>query len=117
LRLGGSISSLSSEGIVEFWLGRLESGCSEAGFGSAVAAIAKMPVISHVPFVVKIERLLPAYARGEPIQLLRRTSFADYLEEIRPRLEALEAGESEPKLIPKIFEIWENQEAFSGLIR
>jgi hypothetical protein len=50
------------------------------------------------------------------MQLLRRTSFADYLEEIRPRLDALEAEESEPKLIPKIFEIWENPEAFRGRI-
>jgi hypothetical protein len=52
--------------------------------------------------------------RGAPMKLLRRTSFADYLEEIRPRLEALEPGESEPKVIPRIFEIRENPEALFG---
>ena len=109
-------SGFVSEGIVEFWLNCLESGCSESVFGSVVAAIAKMPVIAQVPFVVDIERLFPAYAGGEPMRPLRRTSFADYLEEIRPRLDALEEVESEPKLIPKIYEIWENPEQFRGIV-
>jgi len=109
-------SGFVSEGIVEFWLNCLESGCSESVFGSVVAAIAKMPVIAQVPFVLDIERLFPAYAGGEPMRPLRHTSFSDYLEEIRPRLEALEEEESEPKLIPKIYEVWENPEPFRGLI-
>jgi len=109
-------SGFVTEAMVEFWLDRLEEGCSESVFGSAVAAIAKMPVISQVPLVVDVERLLPAYAGGEPMKLLRRTSFADYLEEIRLRLEALEAEESEPKVIPRIFEIWEDPESFRGII-
>jgi len=116
LEMTAAKSGFVSEGIIEFWLDRLEAGCSEAVFGSAVAAIAKMPVIAQIPCVLDMERLLPAYAGGDPMKLLRRTSFADYLEEIRPRLEALEAGESEPKLIPKIFEIWENPEAFRGMV-
>jgi len=109
-------SGFVSEGIIDFWLGRLESGCSEAVFGSAVAAIAKMPVIAQVPYVLDMERLLPAYAGGEPMKLLRRTSFADYLEAMRPRLKALEYNESQPKVIPRIFEIWENPEAFRGIV-
>lgn len=116
LEMTAAKSGIVSEGIVEFWLGRLESGCSEAVFGSAVAAFAKMPLISQAPCVMEIQRRLPAYAGGEPIQLLRQTEFADYLEEIRPRLEALEAGESEPKLVPKIFEIWGSPEAFRGIV-
>jgi hypothetical protein len=116
LEMTAAKSGFVSEGMVEFWLDRLEAGCSEAVFGSAVAAIAKMPVIAQVPYVLDMERMLPAYADGEPMKLVRRTSFADYLEEIRPRLDALEADESEPKLIPKIFEIWENLETFRGLI-
>ena len=114
LEMTAAKSGFVSEGVVEFWLDRLEEGCSESVFGSAVAAIAKMPAIAQVPFVLDVERLLPAYAGGEPMKLLRRTSFADYLEEIRPRLEALEAEESEPKVIPRIFEIWENPEALFG---
>jgi hypothetical protein len=117
LEMTAAKSGFVSEGVVEFWLDRLEESCSEAVFGSAVAAIAKMPVIAQVPFVLDVERLLPAYAGGEPMRLIRRTSFADYLEEIRPRLEALEAEESEPKVIPRIFEIWENPEDFRGMIK
>jgi hypothetical protein len=108
LEMTAAKSGFVSEGVVEFWLGRLEHGCSESVFGSAVAAIAKMPVIAQVPYVLDVERLLPAYAGGEPMKLLRRTSFTDYLEEIRPRLEALEAAESEPKVIPHIFDRWES---------
>jgi hypothetical protein len=116
LEMTAAKSGFVSEGVVEFWLDRLEAGCSEAVFGSAVAAIARMPVISQVPFVVDVARLLPAYAGGETMKLLRRTSFADYMEEIRPRLEALEAEESEPKVIPQIFEFWKDPDAFGGMV-
>jgi hypothetical protein len=109
-------SGFVSEGMIEFWLDRLEEGCSEAVFGSAVAAIAKMPVIAQVPFVVDVERLLPAYAGGEPMILRRQTSFSDYLEEIRPRLKALMKKESEPKVIPHIFEFWKDPDAFRGMV-
>ena len=102
--------------MVEFWLDRLEAGCSEAVFGSAVAAIAKMPVIAQVPYVLDMERLLPAYVGGEPMKLLRRTSFADYLDAIRPRLKALEQRESKPKVIPRIFQFWKDPEAFRGIL-
>ena len=107
-------SGFVTEGIVEFWLSCLESGCSESVFGSIVATIAKMPVIAQVPMVLDVERLFPAYADGQPMEILFQSPFEDYLEEIRPRLEALEDEESEPKIIPKIFEIWENPEAFKG---
>jgi hypothetical protein len=116
LEMTAAKSGFVSEGVVEFWLGRLEHGCSEAVFGSAVAAIAKMPVIAQIPFVLDVERLLPAYAGGEPMKLLRRTPFTDYLKEIRPRLEALEAVETEPKVIPRIFEIWEDPDSFRGIV-
>ena len=109
-------SGFVSEGIIEFWLDRLEEGCSETVFGSVVAAIAKMPVSAQAPFVMDIERLLPAYAGGEPMKLLRRTSFANYLEEIRPRLEELMEKESEPKVIPRIFEFWRDPEAFREMV-
>jgi hypothetical protein len=116
LEMTAAKSGFVTEGMIEFWLDRLEQGCSESVYGSAVAAIAKMPVISQVPFVVDIERLLPAYSGGEPMKLLRRSTFADYLEEIRPRLEALEKKESKPKLIPRIFEFWKDPDAFRGMV-
>jgi hypothetical protein len=116
LEMTAAKSGFVTEGMVEFWLDRLEEGCSEAVFGSAVAAIAKMPVIAQMPFVVDVERLLPAYSGGEPMKLLRRTTFADYLEEIRSRLEALENAEAKPRVIPRIFEFWKEPEAFRGMV-
>lgn len=116
LEMTAAKSGFVSEGIVQFWLDRLEKGCSEAVFGSAVAAIAKMPVISHVPFIVDMERLLPAYSGGEPMKVLRQTTFVDYLERIRPRLKALEKTEPKPKVIPQIFEFWKDPEAFRGMV-
>jgi hypothetical protein len=110
-RLG--LSGNVFQGMVEFWLRCLEKGCSESVFGSVVAAIARMPAITQVPFVLDVERVLPVYNDSQnPLRLIRKISFRDYLEEIRPRLEALEAKESKPKLIPKIYEIWENPEQF-----
>jgi hypothetical protein len=105
------------EAMVEFWLRCLEKGCSESVVGSVVAAIAKMPIVTQIPFVFDIERVLPVYNDSRnPVRLIRRISFSDYLNEIRPRLEALEAIESEPKLIPKIYEIWENPGQFRSLV-
>lgn len=110
-------SGFVSEGIVEFWLSCLENGCSETVYGSVVAALAKMPVIAQVPFVIDMERVFPAYAEPEnPMKMLRQTSFEDYLDEIRPRLEALAETESEPKLIPQIFAMWEDPGAYAGLV-
>lgn len=117
LALSKSKSGFVAEALVEFWIGCLEKGCSESVFGSVVAAIAKLPAITQMPFVVDIERVFPAYAdRENPMRMIRRTTFSDYLEEIRPRLEKLEAEESEPALIPHIYEIWENPDRFRGRI-
>ncbi len=117
LALSESKSGFVAEALVEFWIGCLEKGCSESVFGSVVAAIAKLPAIAQVPFVVDTERVFPAYAdRENAMRVLPRTSFADYLEEIRPRLEKLEAEESEPALIPHIYEIWQDPDSFRGRI-
>lgn len=113
LGLTEAISGFVNEAVVEFWLRCLEKGCSESVFGSVVAAIAKMPVIAQVPFVIDAERIFPAYADTEnPLRVIRQSSFRDYLSEIRPRLEALERMESEPKVIPQIYEMWENPERY-----
>jgi hypothetical protein len=80
------------------------------------SGIAKMPVIAQLPYVLDMERLLPAYAGGEPMKLLRRSSFADYLEKIRPRLKSLEQKEPTPKVIPSIFLFWKDPEAFRGMV-
>ncbi len=109
-------SGFVSEAIVEFWLWCLESDCSESVFGSVVAAIAKMPVIAQVPFVLKIQRQFPAYAGGEQMNVIGKQSFTDYLKAIRPRLEKLRENESEPSVIPHIYEMWTNPMRFVGSV-
>jgi hypothetical protein len=111
IALSQARSGLVTEAMVEFWLRCLETGCSERVFGSVVAAIGNMPAVASVPVVQDVERVFPVYRDSEnPITRLRQTPFSDYLEVIRPRLEALEAAESEPKIIPKIYENWSNAE-------
>jgi len=117
LALTRAKSGFVNEGMIEFWLRCLENGCSESVFGSVVAAIAKLPVAAQVPFVIDVERVLPAYRDSQnPMRLIRRISFGDYLDEIRPRLEVLEAQESEPKVIPRIYDMWKNPDEFKGII-
>jgi hypothetical protein len=109
LALSGAESGLISEAMIEFWLRCLENGCSESVFGSVVAAIENMPAIARVPFVQEVQLVIPVYLDSEnPVKRIRKTSFRDYLEKIRPRLQALEAAESEPKIIPNIYENWGN---------
>lgn len=116
LELTRARSGFVYEGVVEFWLRCLEKGCSESVFGAVVAAIAKLPAITDIPYVVDVRRVFPAYKDSEnPLRAIRQTTFADYLDEIRPRLEALEARESEPKMIPKIYEIWADPESLRRL--
>lgn len=116
LRLTRAKSGLVTEALVEFWISCLEKECSEEVTGSLIAAVAKLPFIANYPYVFNMERVLPAYKDPEnPVHPLRRTSFTDYLEEIRPRLEALEEEESEPKLIPSVYAVWEDPDQFPAL--
>src|SRR4029077_14297885 len=117
LALSRAKSGFVNEGMVEFWLRCLENGCSKCVFGSIVAAIAKLPAIARVPFVLDVERVLPVYRDSENrMRLIRQISFGDYLKEIRPRLQALEALESEPKVIPNIYESWKNPDELQEVI-
>jgi hypothetical protein len=117
LALSRAKSGFVNEGMVEFWLRCLENGCSKCVFGSIVAAIAKLPAIARVPFVLDVERVLPVYRDSENrMRLIRQISFGDYLKEIRPRLQALEALESEPKVIPNIYESWKNPDELEEVI-
>jgi hypothetical protein len=110
-------SGFVTEGMVEFWLRCLEKGCSESVYGSVVAAIAKLPGVAQAPFVLDVERLFPAYLDSEhAMRVLRKTTFGDYLLEISPRLRALEQKESEPKLIPMIFEMWKNPDKIREIV-
>ncbi len=110
LELTHSKSGFVTECVVEFWLRCLEGGCSESVFGSVVAAIAKLPSIAQQPFVFDVQRVFPVYADSDnPMRLIRQSTFDDYLKDIRHRLEAIEETESEPKVIPKIYDLWAGQ--------
>jgi hypothetical protein len=65
--------------------------------------IAKIPVVSGIPFVVEIKHECPACAGNRPIQLLLRTTFADSQEETLSKLETLNASEFRLKVLPNIF--------------
>jgi hypothetical protein len=95
---------------IEFLLDWLEHTTDEHDIGAIAGAMVRMPAISCHGGVVREERTFPASEaekQGDsPIRCLDRWRFDEYLEVIRPRLEALIAKESEPKVLPAIIEAW-----------
>jgi hypothetical protein len=103
--LSQASSGLVTVGLVEFLLDWLEQADNEGDFGAVVAAFCKMPELSTQGAVAEIERAIPCDPRA-PVQLIRSWTFPDYLELIRPQLERLAKRETEPKVIPFVFEHW-----------
>lgn len=106
LEMAAANYAIVTEGIVEFWLGRLEAGCSDGLFNAVVAALVRMPLAAHVPWVVDLEQTFPAHASPEPVRLLRRTSFPDFLERMLPRLKSLPRLQADPTGIFKLQTAW-----------
>ena len=102
----GSVSTL----LIEFLLDWLEHTTDERDIGAIAGAMVRMPAISRHGGVVREERTFPASEaekRGDsPIRYLAMWQFDEYLEVIRPRLEAVIAREPEPKVLPAIIEAW-----------
>jgi hypothetical protein len=102
----GSVSTL----LIEFLLDWLEHTTDERDIGAIAGAMVRMPAISRHGVVVREERTFPASEaenQGEPpIRYLAMWPFDEYLEVIRPRLEAVIAKEPEPKVLPAIIEAW-----------
>lgn len=107
-------SSYMTESAIDFWLWCIENCDNENIVGSAVATLAKMPSIAAAPFVFESERVFPSYSAPEaPIQILNKTPLTDYLKKIDPHLKYLISKESEPKVIPMIYDYWGNSDPTS----
>jgi hypothetical protein len=95
------------DGIIDFHISCLEHGCEESVFGGIVGTICRIPKLSEKPIVADMERILPSYiADGMPIVLKSQYPKSQLLMKFRERLEKLEEEETEPKLIPMIYQFW-----------
>lgn len=102
-------SNLVSALMIEFLLRRLEADKEEEYFGELGAALHNLPEIaSRLPMavVMEIRRNFGLPAGKEPMELLGRETLAEAFARIRPRLEALIALESEPKVLPAALAVW-----------
>ncbi len=102
-------SNLVSALMVEFLLRRLEADKAEEYFGELGAALHNLPEIaSQLPIsaVMDIRRNFGLPAGKEPMELLCRETLAEAFVRIRPRLEALIARETEPKVLPAALAVW-----------
>ena len=107
-------SSYMTEAAIDFWLWCIENCDNENIVGSAVATLAKMPSIAAAPFVFDSERIFPSYSAPEaPIRILNKTLLTDYLKKIDPHLKYLISKESEPKVIPMIYDYWQSSDPAS----
>ena len=109
LRMIRRRSNLVTAAMVEFLLRRLEADQSEEYFGELGAALHNLPEIaSRLPMavVMDIRRNFGLPAGKEPMELLSRETLAEAFTRIRPRLEALIARESEPKVLPNVLATW-----------
>jgi hypothetical protein len=102
-------SNLVSALMVEFLLRRLEADKAEEYFGELGAALHNLPEIaSQLPMavVMDIRRNFGLPVGKEPMELLGRETLAEAFARIRPRLEALIARETEPKVLPAALVAW-----------
>jgi len=102
-------SNLVSALMIEFLLRRLEADKEEEYFGELGAALHNLPEIAvqlPISAVMDIRRNFGLPAGKEPMELLGRETLAEAFARIRPRLEALIARESEPKVLPAALAVW-----------
>jgi hypothetical protein len=102
-------SNLVSALMVEFLLRRLEADKAEEYFGELGAALHNLPEIAAqlpISAVMDIRRNFGLPVGKEPMELLGRETLAEAFTRIRPRLEALIARESEPKVLPAALAAW-----------
>jgi len=94
---------------VEFLLRRLESDKDEEYFGELAAALNNLPgIAAKHPFnaILDVRRNFGLVPGKEPMELIGQETMAEAFARIRPRLEALIARESEPKVLPTVFAVW-----------
>ena len=94
---------------VEFLLRRLEADKDEEYFGELGAALNNLPGIAAgqpINAILDIRRNFGLPEGQEPMALFGQETMAEAFARIRPRLEALIARESEPKVLPAVFSVW-----------
>jgi len=109
LRMIRRRSNLVSALMIEFLFRRLEADKEEEYFGELGAALHNLPEIAAqlpISAVMDIRRNFGLPAGKEPMELLGREDMATAFARIRPRLEALIARESEPKVLPAALAVW-----------
>jgi hypothetical protein len=95
------------EGVLDFYISSLEQGCDDSLFGSTVGTLCRIPSQEEKVFVFDVERTFPTYiADGSPIWHKDTYPKSQLLMKFRERLEKLEEEETEPKLIPMIYQFW-----------
>lgn len=102
-------SNLVSALMIEFLLRRLEADKDEEHFGELGAALYKLPGIAAqqpVKAVLDIRRNFGLPPGREPMELIAREDLAVAFARFRPRLEALLARETEPKVLNTALAAW-----------
>lgn len=102
-------SNLVTALMIEFLLRRLEADKDEEYHGELGAALHNLPEIaSRLPMavVMDIRRNFGLPPGKEPMELLGRETLAEAFARFRPRLEALIARETEPKVLPGVLAVW-----------
>lgn len=95
------------EGILDFYVSCLEQGCEDDIFGAIVGSMCRIPGQAGSPVAVDIERILPTYrATGMPIVSKSVYPKTELLSRFRDRLKRIEENETEPKLIPMVYQFW-----------
>jgi hypothetical protein len=74
--------------------------------GSAASAIVLQKRNARVEVVRDIKRNYPAQSSKQPLECIREWTFAEYAAFIAPRLYALEAAETPPKIFSAVLETW-----------
>ena len=92
---------------VEFLVDWLEHTSDEGDVGTIAGALCRMPRDSRDGHVLKLQRLpITQTPDGSGVRVLQQFTFHDYAGQLAPRLMAVSASESEPKVVPKILDMW-----------
>jgi hypothetical protein len=107
----GSCSGYLHASSIEFlldWLEQLKGDERYGRFGALAGGLGYARKTMHEPLVGTGERPFPATSvtPDQARRIRRAISIAEYTERIAPRLRELERAETEPKVMPRIMEIW-----------
>lgn len=104
---GNFLSPVLLEGILDFYLSCLEMGCTDGVFGAIIGAMCRMPNQPPRLMVGDFQRILPTYRTdGVPIIPIDTYPKHELLSRFGSRLEQIEKNETEPKLIPMVYQFW-----------